>query len=209
MGLRFIVLGTVDAASRRELEAFGGGSDVRGPLEPAEAVRLLLGGAADAVVAAFPPFPQRVEFEVSRAVRDRKAIAVLSLEVDGLEDLRVAQGVPAVEAYLGQLESALRRSLRGLDLLSRLPDDSFGVLLPGTGRDGAELVAERLRSLAGRLLAKPPEAGERRGIPWKATLSVGVADLPSASEGSGRELLERAAEARRRARTAGGDRATA
>jgi diguanylate cyclase (GGDEF)-like protein len=208
MGLRFLVVGTVDAATRRELEAFGGGSEVRGPLEPAEAVRLLLGEAVDAVVAALPPFPQRLDLEIARAARDRQPLSLLSIEVDGLEDLRLAQGLAAVEAYLGQLEAALRRSLRALDLLVRLPDDSFGVVLPATGGEGADLVAERLRALAARLLAKPPEGSERR-IPWKATVSVGVAVLPAGGEVCGRDLLDRAVEARRRARTAGGDRATA
>ena len=208
MGLRFIVVGTLDAEARRDLEAFGGGSEVRGPLEPAEAIRLLLDDAADAVVASLPTFPQRLDLELARSERYRHPLSLLAIEVDGIAELRAAEGIPAVAAYLAQLETALRRSLRGMDAIARLEDDSFGVLLPATGQDGAANVAERLRALASRVLAKPAEGTDRRGLPWKATVSVGVATAPADEVRTGRELISRAIEARRRARTAGGDRTT-
>ncbi|HEX6850776.1 MAG TPA: hypothetical protein VF139_05155, partial [Candidatus Polarisedimenticolaceae bacterium] len=128
MGLRFVVVGTLDAAVRGELEAFGGGSTVIGPVDPAAASRLLLGGSADVLVTsaqwrAHPaphPFQQMLDAEFARAVRYRHSLALLSIEVDGLPGLRAAQGAPAVEAYVTQLDAALRRSLREMDLLARL-----------------------------------------------------------------------------------------
>ncbi|HEX6852508.1 MAG TPA: diguanylate cyclase [Candidatus Polarisedimenticolaceae bacterium] len=214
MGLRFVVVGTLDAAVRAELEAFGGGSTVIGPVDAAAAARLLLGGSADSLVSspqwrahsAAHPFQQMLDAEFARAVRYRHPIALLSIEVDGLAELRASQGGPAAEAYLSRLDAALRRSLREMDVLARLEDDTFGVLLPETGGTGAAHVAERLRALAARVLAKPAEGGERRGIPLKATVSVGLSESPAEGVVTGRDLHARAVAARSRAREGGGDR---
>lgn len=214
MGLRFVVVGALDAATRAELEAFGGGSTVIGPVDASAAARLLLAGSADALVTsaqwrahpASHPFQQLLDSEFARAVRYRHPLAVLSVEVDGLEALRASQGAAAVDAYLAQLDGALRRSLREMDVLARLDDDSFGVLLPETGGTGAANAAERLRALAAKVLAKPVEGNDRRGIPLKATVSIGVAESPAEGVVTGRDLHARAIAARAHARAAGGDR---
>jgi diguanylate cyclase (GGDEF)-like protein len=214
MGLRFVVVGTVDAAVRSELEAFAGGSTVIGPVDPAAASRLLLEGSADALVTSSQwrahrsphPFQQLLDSEFARAIRYRHPLAVLSIEVDGLADLRASQGAQAVEGYLTQLDAALRRSLREMDILARLEDDTFGVLLPETGGTGAANAAERLRALASKVLAKSDDGSERRGIPLKATVSIGLAESPAEGVVTGRDLHARAVAARGHARDAGGDR---
>lgn len=73
----------------------------------------------------------------------------------------------------------MERSLRGSDLCFRWGGDEFVAVLPGTDREGALGVLQRMAEEIGQVCA----LGEDRGL----TLSYGVAEMPDG--GSAEDLL--------------------
>lgn len=113
----------------------------------------------------------RREFAAARRYGD--ALAVLLLDVQGLGRVNATQGYRAGDELLVSLAETLLRGLRVSDFAARLGNDDFAVLLPRTGREGADAVAKRLVETVA------------------APVVVGVAVL-DAEVTSGADLLERA-----------------
>lgn len=113
----------------------------------------------------------RREFAAARRYDDE--LSVLLLDVDGLSRVNATDGYRAGDELLVAVGETLLRGLRVSDIAARLGDDDFAVILPRTGRQGAEVVAERLAASVG------------------APVVVGVAALDGSAT-SGADLLERA-----------------
>ena len=113
----------------------------------------------------------RREFAAARRYEDE--LSVLLLDVDGLSRVNAADGYRAGDELLVAVGETLLRGLRVSDIAARLGDDDFAVILARTGRQGAEVVAERLASSVG------------------APVVIGVASLDGSAT-SGADLLERA-----------------
>jgi GGDEF domain-containing protein len=99
----------------------------------------------------------------------------------------------------------MRRSLRRIDS-SPARARRVHHAASGNERCGGRIVAERTRAIGLALIVKAGREGERRALPIKATVSVGVCDAPREGFTSAGELLAAARAALRRAESAGGDR---
>ena len=113
----------------------------------------------------------RREFAAARRYDDE--LSVLLLDVDGLSRVNATDGYRAGDELLVAVGETLLRGLRVSDIAARLGDDDFAVILPRTGRQGADVVAERLAASVG------------------APVVVGVAAIDGSAT-SGADLLERA-----------------
>jgi diguanylate cyclase (GGDEF)-like protein len=91
--------------------------------------------------------------------------------------------------------------LRPIDLSYRLGGEEFVVLLPGTGLEGAMVVAERLRALVGE--TDFPDAREQPM--GHLTVSVGVAIHVAGVADAGKALIEATDLALYEAKNAGRD----
>ena len=111
--------------------------------------------------------------ELVLARRHEDALALVVVHLDGLAELNREHGFAAGDATLVSLAETLLRTVRVTDLVARLGDDEFAVLLPRTDMAAAANVAERLA-----------DAGE-------APVRLGIAAL-SADVSSGQDLLARA-----------------
>lgn len=102
-------------------------------------------------------FDERLEEELRRAQRDRSALTLLLADVDFFKRYNDSLGHPAGDLCLREVAQALRKSLeRPGDFVARFGGEEFAVLLPGTGLEGAKLVAEHLeQSVRGLALAHP------------------------------------------------------
>ena len=84
--------------------------------------------------------------ELSRAQRHGHALAVLLIDVDNFKQLNDDFGHETGDAALRGIAAAIEASLRPSDRVGRWGGEQFVVLLPETGRDGALIAAERIRS---------------------------------------------------------------
>lgn len=109
--------------------------------------------------------------EFSRATRYQYPLSVLALSVDGLDALRDAHSYEFKERVLGEVIALLLRKTRPSDLIGRMADDHFVLLLPHTPVSGAQTLAARLIESAAVLEFEV--AGERPRL----SVSVGVSAL--------------------------------
>ncbi len=162
--------------------------------------RALLGGAprVDSVTGLLgrPWFRDLLRHEFDRAVRYRRALAVLVLEPDGAGDLPRA----GREQLAREIAGRLRRLVRDVDLVGRIGPWRFALALPETDAGGGLAAAERLRDALDDLPV-PGARRERR----TTTVSLGVAAWPSRGMERADDLLGRAVEALGQARQRGGN----
>lgn len=215
MPTRILILGPVAPEALAALEGLPGGATILPPAEAHELLSRVASDQPDLVVegsnatdwaGSSALLHQILDSEFARAVRYRHPLALLIVGVDGVEALTATHGVQATDGFRAALAETMRRSLRQIDVVARTGPNEFAVLLPETTAAGGRIVAERTRALASRLLVKTGGDAERRALPIKATISVGVCDAPRESMTSAADLLDAARTARRRAESGRGDR---
>jgi diguanylate cyclase (GGDEF)-like protein/PAS domain S-box-containing protein len=116
-------------------------------------------------------FLEQLGMELDRARRFRDPATLLMLDVDHFKDVNDTHGHAAGDAVLQHLAEVSRRCLRRIDLFGRLGGEEFAILLPGTDRAGAQLLAERFR----RQLEDTPALTAKGAIP--VTVSIGIAEF--------------------------------
>jgi GGDEF domain-containing protein len=145
----------------------------------------------DALRDAEEPALHAVERLAERHRRDGAPFAVVAVELDDADRLRVAGAADV--AALEAAERAVRTSVRPGDAVIRAPGGRLWVLADGLGADAA-------RALAEEVAAAVAAAGAPHGAPLR--LSAGVAACPADGTGA-RALLDRADERLFAARAAG------
>ncbi len=86
-----------------------------------------------------------VEREIDRATRYRHRFCILMADLDGLKELNDTLGHRAGDRALAAVSAVIRENVRRIDTPARLGGDEFVVLLPETDREGARVVAEKIR----------------------------------------------------------------
>ena len=131
----------------------------------------------------------------SRAVRDGGALTLLSVRLDGLDDVSGTLGAPARDALVAEAGMRVTACLRADDTAVRLGVDEFTVLLPRGGSDRGAVVAEQICER----LREPITVAD---ISVVASGSIGVATDAADLE----ELVRAANLAMHQATSEGGDR---
>jgi len=111
----------------------------------------------------------------AHARRRVEPLAALVLDVRRLCEVNERFGHDAGDELLRAFAACMRDALRADDVYGRIGEDEFLVLLPGTIRVQAEIVAERLRALAAEV--RLPSLELPRGI----ELSIGCATAVDAT----------------------------
>lgn len=119
-------------------------------------------------------FMQVLQIEWKRAVRFRRDLTVLIIDVDFFKAYNDTFGHLHGDQVLKQLAEVLRRNIREVDTIARFGGEEFIALLPDTDKLGGLHVAEKLRSLVEQERFPIPHSGEMRPL----TISVGVAVYP-------------------------------
>ena len=114
-------------------------------------------------------FDQIMQREMARAIRTRESICVLMIDVDHFKKVNDVHGHQAGDEILQVVAQAVRQTVhRSTDLLARYGGEEFIMVLPGTSADGAEHVAECIRSTISRLNFDRISAGLR------VSVSIGI-----------------------------------
>ncbi|GAB5604209.1 sensor domain-containing diguanylate cyclase [Sideroxyarcus sp. TK5] len=121
-------------------------------------------------------FMQRAELEVSRALRYAQPLSLLMMDIDDFKKVNDTHGHKAGDEVLKKLAEVCRATLREVDVPGRIGGEEFAVILPETGIDDAQEVAERLReNIANAQVMAPPS------LIQNFTISIGVATLGPAN----------------------------
>src|SRR3989338_2884674 len=110
-------------------------------------------------------FAQVLQLEWKRAVRFKRELSLLMIDVDYFKRYNDTYGHLKGDEALKEIGKILIANLREVDTVARFGGEEFIVLLPDTDKRGAQAVAEKLR----HLVQEKIEA---------ITISVGVATYP-------------------------------
>ncbi|HEV1997396.1 MAG TPA: diguanylate cyclase [Candidatus Dormibacteraeota bacterium] len=118
--------------------------------------------------------------EMQRSQRNHRPVSLINTDLDHFKKINDEYGHQKGDEILKGFARVLRDQVRSIDLPVRFGGEEFVVLLPDTDKEGAMLVAEKIRRSADRLSI--PRLGNIPGR--KVTVSLGVATYPndSASE---------------------------
>ena len=153
----------------------------------------------------FRQFEQNLVSETNRAERYGHRLSVILLDIDHFKDFNDTYGHPAGDALLAQLAVVLRNSLRGADKPARFGGEEFVILCPETGKEEAQVIAERIRCNVARTAFALMQEGARkggRGMNANITVSLGFATFPQDAK-TAKDLVGKADTALYAAKSAG------
>ena len=131
-------------------------------------------------------FTDIFEREFRIAQRYRHSLSLLGLDLDYFKRINDTFGHRAGDVALQSFADSCKALLRNADVLARSGGEEFLILLPNTPREGALILADRIR-----------QAVEEKGIPWEGaepiriTVSIGVASVLE-SDSDAEEVIHRA-----------------
>lgn len=115
---------------------------------------------------------EAVAAEFQRCKRTGRPVSLLMLDIDHFKAVNDAHGHLVGDEVIRAVARHLRSALRLQDLPGRYGGEEFGVVLPDTALEGAEVIAERVRRRIGDAVL------EKTGV--RATVSIGIAALDPA-----------------------------
>lgn len=137
-------------------------------------------------------FEQRSTSEMAESIRYGQKLSLIMLDIDHFKAINDQFGHLAGDHVLQTLVARLQGNLRTSDLLARWGGEEFIVLLPHSTLPGAELLAEKLRSVTAD--SPFPEVG-------RVSISLGVTEFHPGEEFD--QWLQRADQALYRAKSEG------
>ena len=85
------------------------------------------------------------ENEYERFKRTRRRFSLLMFDIDDFKKVNDRYGHHVGDCVLRELCSCIKRELRSIDMLCRWGGEEFVIILPETGKEGIDNVAERIR----------------------------------------------------------------
>jgi diguanylate cyclase (GGDEF)-like protein/PAS domain S-box-containing protein len=123
-----------------------------------------------------PAFMGRAENEFSRAMRYKRPLSIVMIDVDHFKSINDHYGHAVGDHVLTNIGHILGDTLRDSDVLARIGGEEFVLLLPDTPEANAEFVAERMRSRLASTTIKLKE------LELEVTASFGVAAIHPADD---------------------------
>lgn len=122
--------------------------------------------------------------EIKRAGRFGQELALVMIDVDSLKAYNDRNGHLRGSYLLKEIARLLAEQVRSFDLVAKYGGDEFTLILPQTDREGAMVVAERIRAVVAAHAFPLVSAGS-------ITISSGVAMFPE-DAGDGTGLIQQA-----------------
>lgn len=133
-------------------------------------------------------FKERLYAEFARINRIPEPLSLLFIDIDLFKCINDSHGHLAGDEILQGVAQVIKNNVREIDFLARYGGEEFSVILPGTDREGARKMAERLRQAVAE---KSFQVGWKE---LKVTVSVGAATYPDDAADK-EDLLDKADQA--------------
>lgn len=117
---------------------------------------------------------ERLQEEVSRALRSGSELAFAILEVDGLSEFRERYGLMRTDDLVYNMTQIVRTCVRRCDIVGRLGDAEFGLIMPYTG--------QQCRTVCARVCKSLMDAGfetVRNAAPMRFQVRFGCSSYPA------------------------------
>lgn len=88
---------------------------------------------------------ERLDQELSEAVRHRRPLSLLLLDIDRFKEVNIRYGWRIGDQILAGIADLIRQLIRKEDIAGRYGGEEFVILLPNTPPQAAEYVAQRLQ----------------------------------------------------------------
>ncbi|MEZ4873808.1 MAG: diguanylate cyclase [Bdellovibrionales bacterium] len=144
-------------------------------------------------------FFESMKEEVSRSRRILKPVCLLVISLDNYDDLMSKHDVSDMHIILRSMAKIFEQNSRVNDIVGRLGQFDFGLILPHTDLKGGAIKGERLRKVI-----ESAQFGKTIKGDMKISVSVGVSEYPSHCADA-EEIFQRADEAMFEARRQGGN----
>jgi diguanylate cyclase (GGDEF)-like protein len=145
-------------------------------------------------------FLQALKREVNRCKRHNLEMSLAMFDLDDFKKLNDTRGHLEGDRVLMKASALIKDALRDVDVAARYGGEEFAAILPDTAKQGARIVAERIRERIHKHFRK------HRGGP-KVSVSGGVATFPEDATGM-EDLIRRADAALYRSKAEGKNRIT-
>ncbi|MBD0265757.1 MAG: GGDEF domain-containing protein [Tolypothrix sp. Co-bin9] len=110
-------------------------------------------------------FFELARLEVKKSIRYRHPITVIYIDIDNFTSIYDKLGQSIGNKLLQIVAETLKDSIRETDIMGRIGGDEFVILLPGSGHEPAQIVANRVQ----RQLLEAMETHQ-----WSVTFSIGA-----------------------------------
>lgn len=110
----------------------------------------------------------KIEQEFSRANRHNRAYSVILADIDDFKKVNDAHGFNSGDEVIVEISNVIRGCLRSEDICARWSGEQFLLLLPETGLEGAQSVAQKICQTVAMTEFRVNKPGIR------VTLSLGV-----------------------------------
>lgn len=121
-------------------------------------------------------FLERAETELARSKRFDEPLSIAMLDADHFKSINDNHGHAAGDEVLRALTNACVEMLRRHDIVGRLGGEEFGICMPETTMDKAQIVCDRLRENISGLTVKA------NGKEVKFTVSMGVTQFSPSTD---------------------------
>ncbi|MFQ5937077.1 MAG: GGDEF domain-containing protein [Acidiferrobacterales bacterium] len=129
-------------------------------------------------------FYQEGRHGLALSQRSNTSLSVMLLDLDHFKRVNDTYGHQAGDKVLIAISALLGRMSRAVDTVARVGGEEFAIVLPGTNRDGAAVLAERIRAA----VEKAPF--QAHGEPLSITISIGFATFSADSADTVEGLLK-------------------
>jgi diguanylate cyclase (GGDEF)-like protein len=113
-------------------------------------------------------FHELLAREIARADRSGEMFGLILMDIDDFKKINDAHGHLLGDAVLRHLVSRVVDMIRRADTFARYGGEEFAIILPETGCDGAEVLAQRLC----KEIAATPYVFSQKNVPY--TVSIGL-----------------------------------
>ena len=122
---------------------------------------------------------------LSRCIRQQQPFSILLIDVDHFKEINDNFGHASGDVVLRSVADLIRKQLREGDIVARFGGEEFIIALPNTAREGALVLAERIR----REIKQEQWQCEQRN--FSVTVSIGLADEAEYQDTDSQHLLDR------------------